>query len=69
MVAHRVVDGLAGELVKQGTDEVTARIQARLHLAVARGLLLDLLATEEREDVNQAYELYLKLAARQSRTA
>jgi AcrR family transcriptional regulator len=60
---HRWIDGLAGELVKQGADEATARIQARLHLAVARGLLLDLLATEEREEVNQAYEYYLQLAS------
>jgi AcrR family transcriptional regulator len=58
---HRWIDGLAGELVKAGADEATARIQARLHLAVARGLLLDLLATEEREEVNQAYEYYLQL--------
>ncbi|MDQ2813317.1 MAG: hypothetical protein M3Z75_15955 [Actinomycetota bacterium] len=42
----RQIDGLASELVKQGVDEATARIQARLHLAVARGLLLDLHATE-----------------------
>jgi len=58
---HRWIDGLAGELVKAGTDEASARIQARLHLAVARGLLLDLLATEEREEVSQAYEYYLQL--------
>jgi AcrR family transcriptional regulator len=66
---HRWIDGLAGELIKQGADESTARIQARLHLAVARGLLLDLLATEESAEVNQAYELYLKLATRQSPAA
>jgi AcrR family transcriptional regulator len=59
---QRWIDGLAGELIKAGADEATARIQARLHLAVARGLLLDLLATEEREEVHQAYEYYLQLA-------
>ena len=59
---HRWIDGLAGELIKQGADEATARIQARLHLAVARGLLIDLLATEEREEVDQAYEYYLRLS-------
>jgi AcrR family transcriptional regulator len=59
---HRWIDGLARELVKQGADEASARIQARLHLAVARGLLLDLLATEERDEVIQAYEHYLRLA-------
>jgi AcrR family transcriptional regulator len=60
---HRWIDGLAGELVRHGADEATARIQARLHLAVARGLLLDLLATEERTEVGQAYEAYLQLVA------
>ncbi len=64
---HRWIDGLAGELVKAGTDEARARVQARLHLAVARGLLLDLLATEEREEVNQAYEYYLQLAGQAAR--
>jgi AcrR family transcriptional regulator len=58
---QRWIDGLAGELVRQGADQATARIQARLHLAVARGLLIDLLATEEREEVSQAYEYYLQL--------
>lgn len=58
---HRWIDGLAGELVKAGADEGTARIQARLNLAVARGLLLDLLATEQREEVNEAYEYFLRL--------
>jgi AcrR family transcriptional regulator len=61
---HRWIDGLAGELVKQGADDATARIQARLHLAVARGLLLDLLATEDREEVNNAYQYYLQVAGR-----
>lgn len=58
---HRWIDALAAELIKTGSDETTARTRARLHLAVARGLLLDLLATEEREHVNQAYEHYLEL--------
>jgi len=61
---RRWIDGLAGELVRHGADEATARIQARLHLAVARGLLLDLLATKDREEVSQAYEYYLQLAGR-----
>jgi AcrR family transcriptional regulator len=59
---HRWIDGLAGELVKRGADQATARIQARVHLAVARGLLLDLLATGDREEVNQAYEHYLQFS-------
>jgi len=58
---HRWIDGLARELVKTGVDEPTARIQARLHLAVARGLLLDLLATGDRDSVDQAYKHYLEL--------
>ena len=59
---RRWLDGLAGELVKQGADEATARIQARLQLAVARGLLLDLLATQELGEVSQAYDYYLQRA-------
>ncbi|MGH7921056.1 MAG: TetR/AcrR family transcriptional regulator [Candidatus Dormibacteraceae bacterium] len=58
---HRWIAGLAAELVEQGADEAAARIQARLHLAVARGLLLDLLATEEREEIKLAYDHYLQL--------
>jgi AcrR family transcriptional regulator len=59
---HGWITGLAGELVKAGADESTARIEARLFLAVARGLVLDLLATGDREGVNQAYERFLRLA-------
>ena len=58
---HRWIDELAKQLVKAGADESTARTQSRLHLAVARGLLLDLLATSDREGVHQAYEHYLQL--------
>ncbi len=58
---HRWINGLADQLVKAGADEATARIQARLELAVARGLLLDLLATGDRDGVNDAYERYLQL--------
>jgi len=58
---QRWIDALARQLVEQGTDEASARVQARLHLAVARGLLLDLLATEERDEVNRAFEHYLQL--------
>jgi len=57
---HRWISALAGELVMQGADEAAARCQARLHLAVARGLLLDLLATGDREGVTRAYEHYLQ---------
>jgi AcrR family transcriptional regulator len=62
----RWIDGLAGQLMKAGTDEATARVQARLHLAVARGLLLDLLGTGKREEVSQAYEYYLQLTGHEA---
>jgi len=58
---QRWIDALTRELVRAGVDEAAAPIQARFHLAVARGLLLDLLATEEEAEVNQAYEYYLQL--------
>lgn len=64
------VDRRARRPTAQGrVGEPAARIQARLDLAVARGLLLDLLATEERDEVNQAYDHYLQfvdLTAKQS---
>jgi AcrR family transcriptional regulator len=54
---------IADVLVKAGADEQTARADARLGVAVARGLLLDLLATGERAEVNAAYERYLQHVA------
>ena len=42
-----------------GLDEVTARAEARLAVAVTRGLLLDLLATGDRPAVTEAFERYL----------
>ena len=52
---------LAAALVKAGSSEATARADARLGLAVVRGLLLDLLATHDREGVTEAYERFLRL--------
>jgi AcrR family transcriptional regulator len=52
---------IADGLVKAGADEATSRADARLGLAVARGLLLDLLATGDRAGVTAAYERYLRL--------
>lgn len=49
----------AGLLVRAGADQAWARAEARLGLAVARGLLLDLLATGDRAGVTEAYEHYL----------
>lgn len=57
---------LAALLVAGGTPEATARIDARLGLAVARGLLLDLLATGDRAAVTTAMERYLALLDGQS---
>jgi AcrR family transcriptional regulator len=52
---------LTGQRVAAGEDEATASVRARLDLAVARGLLLDLLATANREGVAKAYEHYLQV--------
>lgn len=49
----------AAALVNAGADERTARADARLGVAVVRGLLLDLLATGDRAGVNEAYERFL----------
>jgi AcrR family transcriptional regulator len=44
-----------------GMDEPTARAMARLGIAVTRGLLLDLLATGDREGVDAALEAWIAL--------
>jgi AcrR family transcriptional regulator len=49
-------------LVEAGADERTARADARLGVAVVRGLLLDLLATGDRAGVDEAYERFLASA-------
>ena len=51
---------VAAALVKAGADERTARADARLAVAVVRGLLLDLLATGDRAGVTEAYERFLQ---------
>jgi AcrR family transcriptional regulator len=53
---------VADALVKAGADERTARADARLSVAVVRGLLLDLLATGDRAGVGEAYERFLARA-------
>jgi AcrR family transcriptional regulator len=50
---------VAAALVEAGADERTARADARLAVAVVRGLLLDLLATGDRAGVTEAYERFL----------
>jgi AcrR family transcriptional regulator len=49
--------------LERGTAPENARAEARLGLAVVRGLLLDLLATGDREGVEQAMERYITLTA------
>ena len=52
---------VAAAMVQAGGSEATARADARLGLAVVRGLLLDLLATGDRDGVTEAYERFLRL--------
>lgn len=52
---------LADALTGGGMHPVRARTQARLGLAVVRGLLFDLLATGDRSGVDDAYRLFLDL--------
>jgi AcrR family transcriptional regulator len=52
---------VAEALVAVGIDPASARIDARLGVAVVRGLLLDLLATGEHEEVDLAYERFVAL--------
>ena len=52
---------LAAAIVQAGGSETTARADARLGLAVVRGLLLDLLATHDHDGVTEAYERFLQL--------
>lgn len=52
---------IAAALEKEaGLDAQTARVEARLGVAVTRGLLLDLLATGDREATTEAFDLYLQ---------
>jgi AcrR family transcriptional regulator len=50
------VEPLTRIAVAQGRDEAEARAEARLGVAVTRGLLLDLLATQDRAAVDAAME-------------
>lgn len=54
------VEGLASLLRRRGTPAARARASARLYLAVIRGLLLDLLATDDRRGTTAALELFLE---------
>jgi AcrR family transcriptional regulator len=52
---------VAAAMVEAGASEATARADARLGMAVVRGLLLDLLATGDRAAVTEAFERYVQL--------
>jgi AcrR family transcriptional regulator len=54
---------IAAALVRSGEDEQTARADARLSMAVVRGLLLDLLATGDRAGADAAFERFLQIGA------
>ena len=53
---------IAAQLAEAGADQAAARADARLAVAIVRGLLLDLLATGDREGVTEAFERYLRYA-------
>ena len=55
------LDPVAEILVGQGTPPADARAEARLMLAVTRGLLLDLLATGDRPGVDAAMARFVRL--------
>lgn len=57
------VEPLTRIAVAKGRAEAEARAEARLGIAVVRGLLLDLLATGEREAVDAAMERYIEALA------
>ncbi|HEY2505682.1 MAG TPA: TetR/AcrR family transcriptional regulator [Streptosporangiaceae bacterium] len=57
------LSALTAQLVDAGTKPEEARVQARLGLAVTRGLLLDLLATGDEDGVTRAFAHYLRSAA------
>jgi len=63
------VEPLTRIAVAQGRPEAEARAEARLGVAVTRGLLLDLLATGERDAVDGAMERYIAAIAPAAPTA
>jgi AcrR family transcriptional regulator len=55
------VELAAGYSVQLGAPRETARADARLSVAVGRGLLLDLLATGDRAQADQAFGRFIEL--------
>jgi AcrR family transcriptional regulator len=62
-IVDQWVEPLTRIAVAEGRPEAQARAEARLGLAVTRGLLLDLLATGDREAVDAAMERYIAAMA------
>jgi AcrR family transcriptional regulator len=52
---------VAAAMVEAGASDATAQIDARLGQAVVRGLLLDLLATKDRDGVTEAFDRFVQL--------
>jgi AcrR family transcriptional regulator len=59
-IVEKWVEPLTRIAVAQGRPEAEARAEARLGVAVTRGLLLDLLATGDRAAVDAAMERYIE---------
>jgi len=57
------LEPLTAAIANSGTDPRIAPAAARLSMAVIRGLLLDLLATQDTKSVTEAFELFLQLGA------
>jgi AcrR family transcriptional regulator len=51
---------IADAMVGSGADPKAARVDARLGVAVVRGLILDLLATGDRKGTDAAFKRYLR---------
>jgi len=58
-VVESWVAPIANAVVAAGGDKRTARAEARLAVAVVRGLILDLLATGDRKGCTDAFDRYL----------
>ncbi|MHB8450904.1 MAG: TetR/AcrR family transcriptional regulator [Mycobacteriales bacterium] len=58
-VVDNWIEPMVPVLMAEGLTEADARAEARLGLAVVRGLLLDLLATGDRVEVDCAFERHL----------
>jgi AcrR family transcriptional regulator len=58
-VVESWIGPVAEAAVAAGVDRRTARADARLAVAVVRGLILDLLATGDRKGVTDAFDRYL----------